>query len=197
MNLTEELIKACVERVHGCLTLNYDGREIDFSVPFKRISMKESIKEVCGVDLKECGSLEAAKDAVLEALRSRPGVSVGDERKIMTAASIGHLMNVVFETVVEDELWQPTFVVDYPVEVSPLAKLLRSQKGLTERFELFIAGRELANSFSELTDPLDQRDRLQKQYEEKMQEHGKESSKPLPYQVQSDIQRNGWRELSM
>ena len=166
MRLTEELVKACVQEVHGELKLTYGEREIDFSFPFKCVSMADVIKDVCQIDFSSFSSLHAAKQAVKERLRSSPGYA---EYKIEMAATMGHLMNEVFEMAVQDQLWQPTIVMDYPVEVSPLAKMHRTKPGLTERFELFIAGRELANSFTELTDPLDQRQRFEKQSEQKRQ----------------------------
>ena len=166
MRLTEELVKACVQEIHGELKLTYGEREIDFSIPFKCVSMADVIKDVCQIDFSSFSSLHAAKQAVKERLRSSPGYA---EYKIEMAATMGHLMNEVFETAVEDQLWQPTIVMDYPLEVSPLAKMHRTKPGLTERFELFIAGRELANSFTELTDPLDQRQRFEKQSEQKRQ----------------------------
>ena len=173
MRLTEELVKACVQEIHGGLKVTYGDREIDFSVPFKRVSMADVIRDVCQIDLASFSSLSAAKQAVKGQLQSIPGYS---ESKIEMAATMGHLMNEVFETAVEDQLWQPTIVMDYPVEVSPLAKMHRTKPGLTERFELFIAGRELANSFTELTDPLDQRQRFEEQSEQKRKKMSEEDA---------------------
>lgn len=169
MHLTEDLVRECVTRVHKKLILTYGEKEIDFSQPFKRVKMTEAISEFCNLDLSAFSDLTQAKEAACVSLDREGRCSAVTRQKIMDAATMGHLMNEVFEAGVEDQLWQPTFVIDYPVEISPLAKPHRSEAGFVERFELFIAGRELANSFSELTDPLDQRKRLQKQLEEKQQ----------------------------
>jgi lysyl-tRNA synthetase class 2 len=115
--------------------------------------MHDLVKEATGLDFNSFQTLEEAKAAAKNA--GIPGV---DE-----AQSIGKVLNLAFEEKVETSLIQPTFVIDYPVEISPLAKPHRSQPGLVERFELFIVGRETANSFSELTDPIDQRERLEAQ----------------------------------
>ena len=115
--------------------------------------MHDLVKEFTGLDFSSFATLEAAKAATREA-----GIE-----EVEDVPSIGKLLNQVFEEKVEENLIQPTFVIDYPVEISPLAKPHRSQAGLVERFELFIVGRETANSFSELTDPIDQRQRLDAQ----------------------------------
>ncbi|PKI61343.1 hypothetical protein CRG98_018245 [Punica granatum] len=124
--------------------------------------MHNLVKEAIGVDFDDfSGNLKAAKEVTLTKL----GSTLESKNKIAieSCPSIGHLVNEVFEVVVEPKLLQPTFVLDYPVEISPLAKPHRRRLGLTERFELFICGRELANAFSELTDPMDQRGRLEEQ----------------------------------
>jgi len=167
MDLTEDLIKACVRQTHVGLKLDYSDQSIDFDRPFRRINMTDAVKEVSGIDLSSYSDLDEAKAAVKEALIDFK-IPSGDWDKIEASPSKGHLLNELFEAVVEENLWQPTFVMDYPIEVSPLAKKHRTADGLVERFELFIAGRELANSFSELTDPMDQRRRLTQQLEEKI-----------------------------
>ena len=164
MALVENMVMACVQEIHGGLKMTYGGREIDFSVPFKRVSMADVIRDVCQIDLASFSSLSAAKQAVKGQLQSIPGYSEG---KIEMAATMGHLMNEVFETAVEDQLWQPTIVTEYPIEISPFARIHRSKPGSTERFELYVVGRELANCCSEMTDPLDQRQRLEKHWQEK------------------------------
>lgn len=119
--------------------------------------MHDAVKEITGLDFRQFQTVEEAKTAVKEA-----GLEIPDD-----CQSIGKLLNEAFEQKVEEILIQPTFILDFPVEISPLAKPHRSQSGLVERFELFVTGRELANSFSELTDPIDQRERLELQAERK------------------------------
>ncbi|MBD2078922.1 lysine--tRNA ligase [Leptolyngbya sp. FACHB-17] len=153
MNLTEAIITTVAQKVIGTLKINYQGEEIDLTPPWRRITMHEIVQEKTGIDFAQFTSLEDAKAAAKKA-----GI-----RDIEDCSSIGKLLNEAFEQTVETTLIQPTFILDYPVEISPLAKPHRSQPGLVERFELFIVGRETANSFSELTDPLDQRDRLEAQ----------------------------------
>ncbi|KAI3904359.1 hypothetical protein MKW92_024765 [Papaver armeniacum] len=158
MNMTEEIVVRCALAVQGKLTVDYQGLEISLERPWRRESMHNLVKEATGIDFNELGNdVKVAKEVAIKALQ------VKDRSSIEACPSVGHVLNEVFETVVEPTLLQPTFVLDYPVEISPLAKPHRSKAGLTERFELFIYGRELANAFSELTDPLDQRDRLEKQ----------------------------------
>ncbi|XP_026394914.1 lysine--tRNA ligase, chloroplastic/mitochondrial-like [Papaver somniferum] len=158
MNMTEEVVVRCALAVQGKLTVDYQGLEISLERPWRRESMHNLVKEATGIDFNELGNdVKVAKEVAIKALE------VKDRSSIEACPSVGHVLNEVFEIVVEPTLLQPTFVLDYPVEISPLAKPHRSKAGLTERFELFICGRELANAFSELTDPLDQRDRLEKQ----------------------------------
>ncbi|MCL7044393.1 hypothetical protein MKW94_011170 [Papaver nudicaule] len=158
MNMTEEIVVRCALAVQGKLIVDYQGLEISLERPWRRESMHNLVKEATGIDFNELGNdVKAAKEVAIKALE------VKDRSCIEACPSVGHVLNEVFEIVVEPTLLQPTFVLDYPVEISPLAKPHRSKAGLTERFELFICGRELANAFSELTDPLDQRERLEKQ----------------------------------
>ncbi|AUS99145.1 lysine--tRNA ligase [Nostoc sp. CENA543] len=153
MALTEGIITTVAQEVLGTLQLTYQGESVDLTPPWRRVTMHDLVKEYTGLDFNSFQTLEEAKTASKNA--GIPGV---DE-----APSIGKLLNLAFEEKVETTLIQPTFVIDYPVEISPLAKPHRSQAGLVERFELFIVGRETANSFSELTDPIDQRERLEAQ----------------------------------
>jgi lysyl-tRNA synthetase, class II len=153
MALTEGIITTVAQEVLGTLQITYQGEVVDLTPPWRRVTMHDLVKEATGLDFNSFSTLEAAKTASKKA--GIPGV---DE-----AQSIGKLLNLAFEEKVEASLIQPTFVIDYPVEISPLAKPHRSQPGLVERFELFIVGRETANSFSELTDPIDQRERLEAQ----------------------------------
>lgn len=153
MTLTENLVTTAAQEVLGTLKIDYQGTEIDLTAPWRRVTMHDAVKEATGVDFAQFSTVEEAKSAAEAA-----GIGVPDN-----CPSVGELLNEAFEQKVEETLMQPTFILDYPVEISPLTKPHRSKPGLTERFELFIVGRETANSFSELTDPVDQRDRLEKQ----------------------------------
>ncbi|MBE9029712.1 lysine--tRNA ligase [filamentous cyanobacterium LEGE 11480] len=153
MDLTENIIITAAQDAIGSLTIDYQGTEINLAGPWKRITMHDAVKAAIGVDFAEFTDLTAAKAAAKAA-----GLHDVDD-----CPSIGNLLNEAFEQKVETTLIQPTFIVDYPVEISPLAKPHRSKPGMVERFELFMVGRETGNSFSELTDPLDQRRRLEAQ----------------------------------
>lgn len=153
MDLTEAIITTAAQEVLGTTQITYQGQAIELTAPWKRITMHDAVKEATGVDFAAFTDLDAAKQAARAA-----GIHDIDD-----CPSIGKLLNEAFEQKVETTLMQPTFILDYPVEISPLAKPHRSKPGLVERFELFIVGRETANSFSELTDPLDQRARLEEQ----------------------------------
>lgn len=153
MALTETLITTVAKEVLGTLQIDYQGQAIDLTSPWRRVTMHEIVQEKTGVDFSQFQTIEEAKAAA-----SAAGIEGVEE-----CESIGHILNEAFEQKAESTLMQPTFVLDYPVEISPLAKPHRSKEGLVERFELFIVGRETANSFSELTDPIDQRQRLEAQ----------------------------------
>jgi lysyl-tRNA synthetase, class II len=153
MRLTEALICYAAQESAGSLQVPYQGQEIDLTPPWKRATMHDLVKDATGLDFEQFASLTEAK-----AMAHSAGIENVD-----ACSSLGKLLNECFEQRVEATLMQPTFVLDYPVELSPLAKPHRSQAGLVERFELFIVGRETANSFSELTDPVDQRLRLEEQ----------------------------------
>ncbi|KAM5582239.1 lysine--tRNA ligase, chloroplastic/mitochondrial [Rosa sericea] len=162
MNMTEEIVTRCAIAVHGKLTLDYQGVEIHLERPWRRETMHNLVKEATGITFNELGNdLQVAKEVTLKNLGA--DLDYKYKSSIEACSSIGHLLNEVFEIVVEPKLVQPTFVLDYPIEISPLAKPHRRHVGLTERFELFVCGRELANAFSELTDPMDQRGRLEEQ----------------------------------
>ncbi|KAK1356197.1 Lysine--tRNA ligase [Heracleum sosnowskyi] len=162
MNMAEEIVTRCALAVQGKLIIDYQGVEICLERPWRRETMHNLVKEATGIDFTEFGSdLKKAKDVTLSSLNI--GSNNQEANSIRACQSIGHVLNEVFEMEVEPKLIQPTFVLDYPIEISPLAKPHRRHAGLTERFELFICGRELGNAFSELTDPLDQRGRLEEQ----------------------------------
>jgi lysyl-tRNA synthetase class 2 len=152
MDLTEEMICYIAEKVCGSTKITYQGVEIDFKRPWKRLPMYDAIKNATGVDVEKLPDFESAKKAAKEM-----GIHLEHED------SKGAVINRMFEEKAESTLMQPTFLIDYPVEISPLTKLHRSKPGLVERFELFIYGREHANGYSELTDPEDQRGRLEDQ----------------------------------
>jgi lysyl-tRNA synthetase class 2 len=153
MTTVEEMIVTAAEAVLPSLQISYQGQAIDLTPPWRRVTMQDAVKEKTGLDFSQFTDLEAAKTAARAA-----GI-----KEIETCDSIGRLLNEAFEQTVEATLIQPTFITDYPVEISPLAKPHRSKPGLVERFELFIVGRETANGFSELTDPIDQRQRFEAQ----------------------------------
>lgn len=166
------------------LKLNYGDEVIDFSKPFRRVSMIDIVKEHCNIDFgpvvaKEDTASDSKPKWTLNSFKEKckyivessseltPIIKSESNNKINKCETYGNLLNELFEIFIESKLIQPTFIIDYPIEISPLAKIHREKKGLVERFELFIAGRELANSFSELTDPMDQRERFEKQLENK------------------------------
>jgi lysyl-tRNA synthetase class 2 len=157
MALTEQIIINAAREVLDSLKITYQGTEIDLTPPWRRITMHEAVKEVTGVDFASFSHFEEARSAAENA-----GIGVPEG-----CQTIGKLLNEAFEQKVEETLIQPTFLLDFPVEISPLAKPHRSKADLVERFELYVVGRELANSFSELTDPIDQRQRLEAQAEKK------------------------------
>ena len=148
MAIAEALYAFVAEKVNGATTLEYQGREIDLTPPWPRIPMLDAIEKYGGIDVAR------ASDAELRAACKR------FDSDIEPDAERGLLINALFEACVEPELIQPTFITDYPIAVSPLAKRHRTEKNLTERFEIFINGWEAANAFSELNDPIDQRQRF-------------------------------------
>jgi len=154
MQLTEELISYIVQTICKTLEINYQGEQINFSQPWEKISMKDSVKKFTGIDFDLFnGDFDKAKDAA-------KNKNIQISSKINT---FGTLLNEIFEQKVESNLIQPTFIIDYPIEISPLARRHDNNKDFVQRFEMFIAGREIANAFSELIDPLDQRERLELQ----------------------------------
>ena len=155
MDLTEELISSVTQQVCGSTQINYQGTEINLAPGWRRATMHELVQEATGLDFTGFSSRSEAAAAMEAKGLQTPAL----------ADSVGRLLNEAFEQAVEETLIQPTFVTDYPVEISPLARPHRSKPGLVERFELFIVGREHGNAFSELTDPVDQRQRLEAQQE--------------------------------
>lgn len=152
LELTESLISTVAREVLGKTKIVYQGVEIDLEPPWERITMRDAVLKYTGVDFDSVESGEDARNAA----RAK-GVHIdGDETK-------GEVMSIMFEELVEEHLVQPVFIMDYPVEVSPLTKRKPDKPDLTERFELFITGREFANAYSELNDPIDQKGRFLEQ----------------------------------
>lgn len=155
MELTENIIVTAAREALGTTSVVYEGTEIDLAVPWRRVAMLDAVREYSGLDFKKMGKEEAYSAARKIGLDVQP------------SDSWGTILYAVFEEKVEPKLIQPTFVVDFPTEISPLAKQKRDDPGLTYRFELFIYGREIANAFSELNDPIDQKERFLKQVEKR------------------------------
>ena len=150
MELVEGLIRHLARRVLGTTQITFNGVEIDLSKPFEQITMNDAVKKYTGADFMACASDE-------EALELAKHIGLDTENIGHTR---GRLLAQAFDQFVEDRLEQPTFVMDYPVEISPLSKRKPGVEGITERFELFICGAEYCNAFSELNDPIDQRERF-------------------------------------
>lgn len=158
MELTEALYIHVADNVLGTRKFEYQGQEIDLSLPWARLTMTEAVKKYSDVDFDAISSDEEAISAAKE-----KGINLEGK------ATKGEILNLFFEEFVEDKLIQPTFILDYPVEVSPLTKRKPDKPELTERFELFITGREMANAYSELNDPIDQKERFLAQVKKREQ----------------------------
>ncbi|MBQ3113676.1 MAG: lysine--tRNA ligase [Phascolarctobacterium sp.] len=156
MDLTEEVVVKTAEKVLGTTKINYEGTEIELASPWKRISMIDAVKEYAGKDFTNVTDLEEAR-AMAKELNVEVEATWG----------IGKIINACFEEYVEDKLIQPTFITGHPKEISPLAKSNPENPEITDRFEAFIYGREICNGFTELNDPIDQRERFLKQVEER------------------------------
>ena len=154
MDITEGIIKEVAEKVAGSDKIVYQGVELDFSKPFERITMLDAVKKYTGVDFDEIPDTETAKKVAKE-----------HNVEFEEVHEKGDILNLFFEEFVEDKLIQPTFLMDHPVEISPLTKRKPDKPDYTERFELFICGHEYANAYSELNDPIDQRERFKRQDE--------------------------------
>jgi len=152
MELTESMFRYLAEKVCGSTTITYQGTEIDLGKPFRRLTMTEAIKEESGIDFDTVKTLEEARE-----LAKKNHIEFEDHHKI------GDIENLFFETFCEEKMIQPTFIMDHPVEISPLTKKKPSDPSKVERFELYIYGREMCNAYSELNDPIDQRERFKAQ----------------------------------
>ena len=168
MELTESMFRYLAEKVCGSTKISYNGIEIDLGKPFARLTMNDAIKKYAGIDFDEVADDEAAK-------------KLADEHHIEYEAhhKKGDILNLFFEEFVEENLTQPTFIMDYPVEVSPLTKRKPDCPVLTERFELFIMGGEYGNAYSELNDPIDQMSRFEAQM--KLREAGDDEANMIDH----------------
>jgi len=152
MDLTENLIRTVAHKVLGTGQITFGGVELDLDQPFRRLSMLDAVRQYAGIDFEAVATLEEAKAIAKE-----------HELAVEPHHGKGDILNMLFEKYCEEKIIQPTFILGHPVEISPLAKRNPEKPGYTERFELFIIGREYANAFSELNDPLDQRERFLRQ----------------------------------
>lgn len=154
MDLTERMYRYVAEKVLGTTTITYNGIEMDLGKPFERMTMLDSVKKYSGVDFNEITTLEEAR-----AVAKEKGIEYEERHKK------GDILNLFFEEFVEEHLIQPTFIMDHPVEISPLTKKKPDNPDYVERFEFFMNGWEMANAYSELNDPIDQRERFKAQEE--------------------------------
>lgn len=152
IGLTEEMISSICEKVNGSMKINYQGTEVDLSPPWTKLTMDEALIQVAGIDAE---LLQDGEKVI--ALAKEKGIKLEEQ------AGAGKAKTELFELLVEEKLINPTFITSYPTEVSPLARRNEENPEVTDRFELFITGRELANGFSELNDPMDQLQRFEKQ----------------------------------
>ena len=147
MEITETMVEEVANKVKGTTLVEFDGKEIELKTPWKRISMIDAVKEYSGVDFNEITEYEDA-------------VKIAKEKNVEVKSTRGEIIAEFFDEFVEDKLIQPTFIIDYPVEISPLAKRKNDDESLTYRFEAFVNGAEIANAFSELNDAVDQKQRF-------------------------------------
>ena len=159
MELTENMVAEVCKKVNGTTKVTYQGTEIDFMPPWRRITMVDAVKEYAGVDFKEIKSNEEAQAIAKEKHLEFP--------KPLNTVTKGEVLNALYEEFCEEHMIQPTFIIDYPVEISPLTKKKRGDEMFTERFEGFVFGRELCNAYSELNDPIVQRERFAQQEKER------------------------------
>ncbi|WP_040213804.1 lysine--tRNA ligase [Clostridium polynesiense] len=159
MEITENLVAYAAEKVNGTTKINYQGTDIDLTPPWRRITMADAVKEYAGIDFNEIKTHEEA-----QAIAKEKHLEFKKELKNVTK---GDVLNALFEAYAEEHMIQPTFIMDYPVEISPLTKKKRGNPEFTERFEGFIYGREICNAYSELNDPIVQRERFEQQAKER------------------------------
>ena len=159
MAITENMIAHVCEKVNGTTKVSYQGTEIDFKPPWRRITMVDAVKEYAGIDFNDIKSNEEAQAIAKEKHLEFP--------KAINTVTKGEVLNMLYEEYGEANMIQPTFIIDYPVEISPLTKKKRGNAEFTERFEGFVFGRELCNAYSELNDPVVQRERFEQQAKER------------------------------
>lgn len=156
MDLTETVVSECAQRVLGTMKITYEGTDIDLTPPWPRITMIDAIKKYSGKDFTDVTDVETARQLAAEA-----------KVEVEATWGVGKIINAFFDQFVEEKLVQPVFITEYPKEISPLAKSSAANPDITDRFEGFIYGREICNGFTELNDPIDQRERFLKQVEER------------------------------
>ena len=159
MEITENMIEYVCKKVNGTTKVTYQGTEIDFKAPWRRITMVDAVKEYAGIDFNEIKTNEEAQAIAKEKHLEFP--------KPLNTVTKGEVLNMLYEEFCEQHMIQPTFIIDYPVEISPLTKKKRGNEMFTERFEGFVFGRELCNAYSELNDPIVQRERFDQQAKER------------------------------
>ena len=157
MELTENMVAEVCKKVNGTTKVTYQGAEIDFMPPWRRITMVDAVKEYAGVDYNEFKS-----DADAQAVAKEKNLEFS---KPLNTVTKGEVLNALYEEFCEEHMIQPTFIIDYPVEISPLTKKKPENPEYVERFEFFMNGWEMANAYSELNDPIDQRERFKAQEE--------------------------------
>jgi lysyl-tRNA synthetase class 2 len=167
MNITEQLMEKIAIATNGTTKVTVGDKEIDFKAPYKRISIHDAIKEHTGIDVSEMDEEELR--ATCQQLHIHVEASMGK----------GKLIDEIFGSKCEGNYQQPTFIIDYPVEMSPLTKKHRTKAGLVERFELMVNGKEIANAYTELNDPIDQRERFEEQI--KLMQRGDEEAMFIDY----------------
>jgi lysyl-tRNA synthetase class 2 len=167
METTEQLLEAAALATNGTSKTMADGKEIEFRAPYRRITMYDAIKEYAGIDISDMD--EAQLRDACRGLSLHADASMGK----------GKMIDMIFGEKCEHHFIQPTFIIDYPIEMSPLTKKHRSRPGLVERFELIVNGKEIANAYSELNDPLDQRERFEEQL--RLMERGDDEAMFIDY----------------
>jgi lysyl-tRNA synthetase class 2 len=156
MELTETIVSQCAQKVLGTMKIQYEGVDIDLTPPWPRLTMLEAVAKYSGKDFTSVTEVEVARKMAKEAgIECEP------------TWGVGKIINAFFDKFVEDKLIQPVFITEYPKEISPLAKSSAADPNITDRFEGFIYAREICNGFTELNDPIDQRERFLKQVEER------------------------------